>query len=76
MTGPDGGDLGPWLVVAGALLILVGVGLWTGALGWFGRLPGDIRFEGERSRVYVPLASMVVISVLFTLLVNVFRRFF
>jgi hypothetical protein len=48
----------------GALLLIVGGLLYTGALSWFGRLPGDIRIEGEHSRLYVPLVSMLLVSVL------------
>jgi hypothetical protein len=47
----------------------------TGALSGFGRLPGDLRWEGEHSRVYLPLTSMLLLSVLLSLLSFVVRRF-
>lgn len=58
------------LIVAGALLLVAGVlMLWfPGMLGWFGRLPGDIRIEGERSGFYFPIVSMLIISVVLSLL--------
>jgi hypothetical protein len=56
--------LGLGLVVVGVLLVLAGLAVWSGALAWFGRLPGDIRIEGARSRVLIPISSMVVISLL------------
>ena len=69
-------DRGP-----GLLLILLGVGLvvvgrlvWTGALSWFGRLPGDIRWEGPRGRVYIPLVSMLLLSVVLSVLAWIFRQ--
>lgn len=37
---------------------------------WFGNLPGDIRIEGENSRVYIPITSMILVSVALTLVVN------
>jgi hypothetical protein len=40
----------------------------------FGHLPGDIAIEGERGGIYVPLGTMIVISLLLTLIVNVFLR--
>jgi hypothetical protein len=43
-------------------------------LNWFGRLPGDIRIESERSRVFIPITSMVILSVVLTVLINLFRR--
>jgi hypothetical protein len=46
----------------------------TGALGWFGRLPGDLRIEGGRTRVFLPITSMVVVSVAFTIVVNLVVR--
>jgi hypothetical protein len=50
--------------------------VWWGAFGWFGHLPGDIRIERENARVYVPIVSMLVISVVLTILLNLISRFF
>jgi hypothetical protein len=65
-----------WLIIAGLLLVGVGVLLHylPGAFNWFGRLPGDIRIGGERGRVFIPITSMLVVSLVLTLLVNLFRR--
>lgn len=67
-------SLGGVLVLAGAVIALIGVLLWAGALGWFGRLPGDMRIERGSMRVYIPLASMLIVSVLLTVLAYLFRR--
>jgi uncharacterized membrane protein YidH (DUF202 family) len=69
-------ELGPLLIGVGVFLVLLGVLVWSGALHWFGRLPGDIRIERETVRVYVPIVSMLVLSVVLTLLLNVARRWF
>lgn len=65
-----------WLIVAGGMLILLGLALhfapWL--LMWFGRLPGDIRIETGRSKVFIPLTSMIIVSVVLTLVVNLFFR--
>ena len=50
---------GPMIMLAGVALVLVGLAVWSGALGWFGRLPGDIRIERDSMRIYIPLASML-----------------
>jgi hypothetical protein len=65
---------GSALVVAGIVLIVVGVLIWSGVLSWFGRLPGDIRIEREHSRIYVPITSMLIVSVVLSVLVAVVRR--
>lgn len=67
---------GPTIVAAGMVVVLIGILVWLGGLSWFGRLPGDIRIERESVRVYIPLMSMLVVSVALTLLLNFIRRFF
>ena len=68
------GSPGPMIVLAGVALIVVGLAVWSGALGWFGRLPGDIRIERDSMRIYIPLASMLLISVVLTLLMYLLNR--
>lgn len=70
------GDAGKWLMLAGAALLVVGVLVQTGLLGWFGRLPGDIRIERANLSVYLPITSMILISVVLSLLVQLLRRLF
>jgi DUF2905 family protein len=67
---------GSFLVGLGVALILLGLLVWSGWLGWFGRLPGDIRIERESVRIYIPLVSMLVMSVILSLVMYVIRRFF
>jgi hypothetical protein len=69
-------EIGRLIVGAGVVLVLVGVLVWSGALAWFGRLPGDIRVERETVRIYIPLASMLVVSVALSLLLGLVRRLF
>ena len=69
-------DRGPGLVliVLGVGLVVIGLLVWTGALSWFGRLPGDIRWEGERGRIYVPVVSMLLLSIAISVLAWLLRR--
>lgn len=62
------------VIALGVGAIVVGVLIWLGAFSWFGRLPGDIRYEGENTRVYVPLVSMLIVSVVLTVIVNLISR--
>lgn len=55
------------LIVIGVVLVLVGLLATTGALSWCGRLPGDIRIERGNSRLYVPITSMLLISLVLSL---------
>lgn len=68
--------VGLLVVIAGAGLVIVGLLIYSGALSWFGRLPGDIRYEGENTRVYIPIVSSIVASVVLSLLFYLVRRFF
>jgi DUF2905 family protein len=68
--------LGQLIVAVGLILIVVGLVAMRGWLGWFGHLPGDVRIERENMRVYVPLVSMLLISILFSVLSYVIRRLF
>lgn len=65
-----------WLIGAGVALIVLGVALHyaPGLLSWFGKLPGDIRVESERSRTFIPITSIIIISVMLTVLLNLFKR--
>lgn len=64
------------ILLAAVFLILVGLLIFSGKLNWFGRLPGDIRYEGRRTRVYAPLASMLLLSLLLSLLMFVLSAIF
>jgi len=64
------------LLLALALVLLVGLLLFTRKLAWFGRLPGDIRYEGRRTRVYAPLVSMLLLSLILSLALSLLSAFF
>jgi hypothetical protein len=70
----DARQLGKWVAIAGIALAALGVCLWGGFLSWFGHLPGDLRIEGERTRVYVPITSMLIVSAGASLALWLLRR--
>lgn len=68
-------DFAKLIVVAGIVLTLLGLVLWSGfGAGWLGRLPGDIRIERGGSKFYFPIVTCIVLSLLVTVIMAFFRR--
>lgn len=69
-------NLGTTLMWVGAAVLAVGAALrWAPwLLSWFGNLPGDIRYRGENTTVFIPITSMLVLSVAASLLLSLARR--
>jgi hypothetical protein len=69
-------EAGKVLIYAGLFLLLLGLILFyfPKLFAWFGHLPGDIRVEREGLRVYIPIASSLLFSLILTLLLNLLRR--
>lgn len=67
---------GTILIAIGVGLILIGLLVWSGSLAWFGRLPGDVRIERESVRIYIPIVSMLLVSLAASLVLYLIRRFF
>ncbi len=68
-------DLGKFLVMAGLLLAAVGALLWSGlGKGWLGRLPGDINYSKDDVSFHFPILTCLLISVILTLLMWIFRK--
>lgn len=69
-------QIGVLIVLMGVALVVIGLVIWAGGLSWLGRLPGNIRIQGESITVFIPIASMIVISVLLTIVLNLLIRIF
>lgn len=67
-------DLARVLLVVGGVLVAGGLVLLAGSKLGLGRLPGDLRFGSGNTRVYVPLATSVILSIVATVLLNLFLR--
>lgn len=69
-------DIGRLLMIAGGILFIVGlVFTFSGRVPWLGNLPGDLRVQRDGFTLYAPLGTMVVLSLLLTLALNVIVRF-
>jgi hypothetical protein len=70
----DARAVGLGIIVFGVIAIVVGLAAYFGLLSWFGRLPGDVRIDKGSVKVYAPLTSMLIVSVVVSLLFALLRR--
>jgi H+/Cl- antiporter ClcA len=70
--------LGKIIVGVGVLLVVIGLLVWFAAekVAWFGNLPGDIQIERPGFRIYIPIATMILLSIGLSLLTWLFGKFF
>ncbi len=70
-------DLGLTLLIIGSIIILSGlVLLFAGKIPWLGNLPGDIHYRGKNMSFHFPVVTCIAISIILTLALNFFFRFF
>lgn len=70
-------DLGRLLIVLGIGLVVGGLVLIVGGkIPLLGQLPGDLSFQRDGVTVHLPLATMVLVSLVLTLLLNLAARLF
>ena len=67
-------EIGRVVLIIGGVLVVVGLLAMLGVRPPFGRLPGDIAIEGERGGFYFPIVTMIIVSVVLTVLFNLFLR--
>ena len=68
-------ELGRFLVVIGVVAVVVGVALMLAPrMSWLGRLPGDFVVNRGPLTLYVPLMTSLIVSVVLTLILNLFWR--
>lgn len=72
----DARTLGTVIAVIGVIAIAIGALVAVGALSWVGRLPGDIRWQSDNVRVYFPITTMIIISIVLSVVLAIARRFF
>jgi uncharacterized membrane protein len=67
---------GKYLIFSGIILVLLGVVLFFfhEKMSWVENLPSDIKIENENSKIYLPFATMILLSIIVNLLLYIFRR--
>ncbi len=67
----------PKFVILIGIILVIGGLVWMffpNAFSWFGKLPGDIRYQSNNTRIYFPIVTMIIVSIVVSILLNVFRR--
>jgi len=66
-----------YIMLIGGLILIIGAILYffPNAFSWFGNLPGDFKREGDNSSFYFPFTSMIIVSIVFNILLRIFRQF-
>ena len=66
------------LIIVGLILIFLGlfIYLFKPYLGWFGNLFGDISYKTDKFSFYMPITSMIILSAIASLILNLFFKFF
>jgi Protein of unknown function (DUF2905) len=67
-------ELGRLLLIIGVVLVVIGGLAAVGVRLPFGRLPGDISISGEHGGIYIPLGTMLLVSIVLSVLANLFLR--
>ena len=55
---------GRFLIVGGVILVAIGALMTFGAMHWLGRLPGDIRVERPGMKLFIPITTSILLSIL------------
>ena len=70
--------MGKLFITFGLILISAGfiIHLFEDKLSWFDNLIGDFSYKGEKMRIYLPFTSMLIVSIVLILILNIFSRIF
>ena len=69
-------EMAKFLMLIGGIIFAVGlIVLVAPKIPWLGRLPGDIDFKGKNFRIYFPIVTCIILSILLTILLNVMNIF-
>jgi hypothetical protein len=68
--------MGRLIILLGIILIAVGLMLqyapWL--INWFGRLPGDIRIDNEKTKIFIPITSMILVSLILSIIMRILKK--
>ncbi|UCD63237.1 MAG: DUF2905 domain-containing protein [Candidatus Zixiibacteriota bacterium] len=66
---------GKLLIIFGFLIVVVGILLlFADRIPFLGKLPGDLSFKSGNVRIYIPIVTCIILSIILTIIVNLFGR--
>ncbi len=70
-------NTGKYVIFIGLIVVFIGVVIYffSDKFQWFGRLPGDIRYEKNNTRFYFPIVTMLIISLILNLIIYLVKKF-
>ncbi|RJP73830.1 MAG: DUF2905 domain-containing protein [Candidatus Abyssobacteria bacterium SURF_17] len=69
-------ELAKFLMIVGVVVFIIGlIVLVAPKIPWLGRLPGDLDIKGKNYRIYFPIVTCIILSILLTILLNLFNLF-
>jgi uncharacterized membrane protein len=71
-------QIGKTFIIIGIILVIAGLIIYFAGnkFGWLGQLPGDINIVKNNVRIFIPLTTMILISVVLSLILYLIRKFF
>jgi len=68
--------MGKIIIITGIVIVLAGVILQFAPqlLSWFGKLPGDIKYEKGNTKFFFPITTMIIVSIVLSLLLRFFGK--
>lgn len=70
-------EAGKYLMIGGVIILIAGVLVYFvhNQFNWFGNLPGDIKVKSKNTRIYFPVVTMIIVSIVLTLIINIIKKF-
>ena len=71
-------EIGKWLIFTGFTISVLGLIFFTfgDKLGFLGNLFGDLKYESKNIKIFFPFTSMLIISIIFSIIINIISKFF
>ena len=68
-------ELAKYIIYVGVGILVTGITFYFfgDKLSWIGKLPGDIRIENENTKIYIPITTMILLSIAISIIIRIFK---